>query len=102
MPRELGYKDTDDHVIVINPKAFGEHGVVISNDGFGEVLVKLDSGRTFHGYEARDFIYEDEELPSKPIEVEPAEAFVNQPEVVVTEEGQVGILDVYTEGEVID
>ncbi|MBI2032815.1 MAG: hypothetical protein HYT09_04200, partial [Candidatus Levybacteria bacterium] len=68
MTREQGYKDAGDRIIVINRNGFGEHGRVRHNDGFGEVVVDLDSGYLFHGYEGRDLIYEDEPLPSEPID----------------------------------
>ena len=67
MPREIGYKDAGDRVIVVNRVAFGIHGTVYINDGFGEVVVDLDDGRTFQGYEERDLIYEDEELPEEEV-----------------------------------
>src|SRR5688572_26364669 len=60
MPKNLGYKDRGDRVVVINSVAYGLHGVVQVNDGFGEVLVTLDDGRTFHGYEGADLIYEED------------------------------------------
>lgn len=68
MTKEQGFKDAGDRVVVINKNGFGEHGVVEENDGFGEVSVVLDSGSLFHGYELRDLIYEDEPLPSDPID----------------------------------
>ncbi|OGY25411.1 MAG: hypothetical protein A2Z24_02880 [Candidatus Woykebacteria bacterium RBG_16_44_10] len=101
MPRELGYKDAGDRVIVINAAAFGQHGKVLNNDGFGEVLVALENGRTFHGYEGRDLIYEDEPLPDKPVEETPGP--VLDPENITDREGNiVATLETFTGGEVVD
>lgn len=61
MPREKGYKDAGDRVVIINPNVKREAGIVLNNDGFGEIWVKTDSGGIFHGYEKRDLIYEDED-----------------------------------------
>lgn len=69
MPRSLGYKNKGDRVIVINQHGYGLHGMISANDGFGEVVVELDNGLRFHGYEERDLVYENEyedlELPPK-------------------------------------
>jgi hypothetical protein len=101
MPKELGYKDKEDRVIVINSFAFGLHGTVLDNDGFGEVLVALDNGRTFHGYEGVDLIYEDEPLPAEPVIREPGPKLGM--EAIVTEKGNVAaLLDDLTGGEVVD
>lgn len=101
-PKELGYKDTGDRVIVINHKGFGEHGVVKHNDGFGEVAVELDNGSLFHGYEGRDLIYEDEPLPEKPeIPDEPSPVSNDLTRGrVIGPDGVEGFLDYYSSGEV--
>lgn len=102
MPRHLGYKNKGDRVIVINPASFGKHGTVRVNDGFGEVLVDLDDGHGFHGYEGRDLIYEDEPVPEKAIPADPSGPSLGE-EVVVDERGNsVGILCDYTGGKVVD
>lgn len=70
MPKSWGYKDKGDRVVVINAVAYGLPGVVQVNDGFGEVWVALDDGRTFHGYEGADLVYEqdyDEKNPPEPV-----------------------------------
>ena len=88
MPRSKGYKDSGDRVIVINPAAFGERGIVMYNDGSGEVSVQLDRGDKFDGYEGRDLIYEDEELPAKPVDVGPIGPQTGSQEVLTDEEGK--------------
>jgi hypothetical protein len=66
MSRDKGYIDRGDRVKVRNTQAFGAHGLVLSNDGFGRVEVKLDDGRKLTLMNHRDLIYEDEELTGEP------------------------------------
>ena len=104
MTKEQGYKDAGDRIVVINKTAFGEHGVVRNNDGFGEVSVILDNGFLFHGYEIRDLIYEDEPLPSEPIDAgEPSGPNDHLPlkELVITPDGSQGFLETLSPGEVL-
>lgn len=102
MTREQGYKDSGDRVILINKHGFGEHGIVRHNDGFGEVSVALDNGSLFHGYEGRDLIYEDEPLPSDPVDAgEFSVPTDNLPQRrVIAPEGLVGFFDTFSAGEV--
>ena len=67
MPRSLGYIDAGDRVKIKNVQAFGERGVVLSNNGWGTCRVRTDSGQTFVLMNGRDLIYEDEELPAEPV-----------------------------------
>ena len=73
MPRKLGYKDAGDRVVVVNVHGYGLHGTVRENDGCGQVIVDLDDGRTFEGYEGIDLIYEDEvkNLPDPEVREDP-------------------------------
>jgi hypothetical protein len=66
MPKSAGYIDRGDRVKVRNVKAFGAHGIVISNNGWGRCEVRLDDGRTLDFMNVRDLIYEDEELTGEP------------------------------------
>jgi ribosomal protein L24 len=58
MPREKGWKDRGDRVVVKSGPFAGKHGTVLENDGFGEILVRLDDGTKVRGYEGAEFDYE--------------------------------------------
>lgn len=61
------YIDKDDRVVVVNARAFGKHGLVLSNNGFGGCVVQLDEGGKVFVQNERDLQYEAEELPEQPV-----------------------------------